>query len=135
MQRTVDKQHRFGKVAITVMSLGLLCILGVPTAARADDPGAICVLKLVAEDKVVSVLANNPQNFNLAILVPEADSISIPIRCDLLDTLALGVANQANNNINVAVQIFTSDGGLICSKGPFLLAVNGGRGVTFADCP
>jgi hypothetical protein len=32
------------------------------------------------------------------------------------------------------VQVFTGKGESICTKGPFLLQVNGGAGVTFADC-
>jgi hypothetical protein len=102
--------------------------------AKADDPGNICVVQIVAEGEVLSILADQPTNFNIAVLVPPSKSTNVPVTCDLMSTLSLAVANQKNNNINVAVQVFTNDGVLICSKGPYLLSVNGARGITFADC-
>jgi len=102
--------------------------------AKAQQPGEICVVQIVAEGEVLSILADQPENFNIAVLVPSGKSTNVPVPCDLMSTLSLAVSNQKNNNINVAVQVFTNDGVLICSKGPFLLPVNGGRGITFADC-
>jgi hypothetical protein len=135
MRKTVDTKPSHWTVVIAVVSLSLLCSLAAPRFAGADCPGCICTLKIVAEDKVVSILTNNPQDFSLAILVPPADNINVPILCDSLGTLALGVANQSDQNINMAAQIFTNEGGsAICVKGPFLLAVNGAVGMTFADC-
>jgi hypothetical protein len=133
----IKEETRQGRwiVVMAVVCLSLLWSLSVPMPAKAADPGNICVVKIVAEGEVLSILADQPQNFNIAVLVPPGKSTNVPVTCDLLDTLSLGVSNQKNNNINVAVQVFTNDGVLICSKGPFLLPVNGGRGITFADCP
>jgi hypothetical protein len=136
MRNTVDTKPRHWMIMLIVVSLSLLWSLGVPMLASADNSNSICVLKIVAEANVVSILTNDPTNFGLAILVPEADNVNVPILCNSLGSLALGVANQADHDINVAVQIFTHQGGTaICSKGPVLLAVNGGTGMTFADCP
>ena len=121
-------------VVISVVSLSLLWSHGVPSVARAQEAGNICVLQIVAEGEVLSIVADAPDNFNVAVLVPPDKSTNIPVTCDLLNTLSLAVSNQKNNNINVAVQAFTNDGVLICAKGPFLLPVNGGRGITFTDC-
>ncbi len=135
MRKTVDTKPRRWMVVIAFMSLSLLWSLAMPRFARADCPGCICTLQIVAEDNVFFNLTATPENFSLAVLVPPADNINVPILCDSLGTLALGVANQATQSINVAVQIFTNQGGsAICVKGPFLLAVNGGIGMTFADC-
>jgi hypothetical protein len=121
-------------VVLTMGSLILLWSLSVPSVARAQQPNNICVLQIVAEGEVLSIVTDQPQNFNIAVLVPPGKSTNVPVTCDLLSTLSLAVSNQKNKNINVVAQVFTNDGVLICSKGPYLLSVNGGRGITFADC-
>jgi hypothetical protein len=121
-------------VVITVVSLSLLWAFAMPSIAKAQAPGAVCVLRLVADNEVLGIVVDTPENFSIAMPLPVDRDVNVPIPCDRLDSIALGVSNQKNTNVNVAAQVFTSDGGLICSKGPVLLPINGGTGMTFADC-
>jgi hypothetical protein len=134
MRNKGDTMLRRWMVVIAVLSLSLLWSLSVPSMAKAQAPGAICVLQLIADGEVLGIIADSPQNFNLAVALPQDKNVNVPIQCDRLDSLALAVSNQKNSNTNFVAQVFTHEGGLICSKGPFLVSVNGGRGVTFADC-
>ena len=124
-------------IAIMAVSLSLLGLVSIPLAEAQTGAGTVCVLQITADGSVLSVLVDQPQNFNIAVLVPEDKDkkVNIPITCESLETLGLGVTNQKNTNVNFSVQVLTNQGALICSKGPFLLAVNGGRGVVFSDCP
>ena len=119
---------------IAVVSLSLLWSHGVPSVARAQEAGNICVLQIAANGKVLSTLVDTPQNFSVAVLVPEAQKANVPVPCDLLNALGLAVANQEAHETTVNVQVFTNEGVSICVKGGFTLPVNGGRGATFADC-
>ena len=119
---------------IASVSLMTLCLMGTFSISGAQAPGAVCVLRLVAEGEVLGVLADAPQNVNTAVLIPTDKDVNVPVLCDQLSTVALAVTNQNDTNVNFAVQILTHEGNPICTKGPFLLPVNGGTGVTFADC-
>jgi hypothetical protein len=119
---------------IASVSLITLCLMGTFSIASAQAPGVVCVLRLVAEGEVLGVLVDAPQNSNTAVLLPADKDVNVPVLCDQLSTLGLAVTNQKNTNVNFAVQVFTNQGSPICTKGPFLLQVNGGTGVTFADC-
>jgi hypothetical protein len=134
MRNKADMSQRGWTVVIAVVGLSLLWSLAVPSTARAQGPGAVCVLKLVADNEVLGVLVDAPQNFSTAIPLPLDTNVNVPIPCDRLASLALAVSNQIGSNVNVAAQVFTHNGVLICSKGPILVPVNGGTGMTFADC-
>ena len=134
MRNKEDLSQHGWMVVIAVVSLSLLWSLAVPSTAKAQAPGAVCVLKLVADNEVLGVLVDTPQNFNIAIPLPLDTNVNVPIPCDRLASLALAVSNQISSNVNVAAQVFTHNGRLICSKGPILVPVNGGTGMTFADC-
>lgn len=134
MQNEKDMRQWGWMVVTAVVSLSLLWSLAVPSMAKAQAPGAICVLQLVADNEVLGIIVAPPENFNVAIPLPLDTNINVPIPCDQLGSLALAVSNQNSNNVNVAAQVFNHKGKLICSKGPFLLSVNGGTGMTFADC-
>ena len=121
-------------IVITVVSLSLLWSLAVPSFARADCPGCICTLKITTDGNVVSTLANKPVGFTTVVLVPPSEDVNVPILCDSLESLALGVANQTDQAVTVNLEIFSNEGQSICTKQSFSLPVNGGRGVTFADC-
>jgi hypothetical protein len=121
-------------LGLAALSLTILWSLGGPSVVSADDPNALCVLNVVAEGKVFSIMVNQPQDFSIALALPIGTDVSAPVPCDNVETLAVAVANQTNNNVNVAMQIFAHDGTSICSKGPFVVAVNGGRAFTFTDC-
>jgi hypothetical protein len=134
MGKNLISQCYKGVFVLASLSLWVFWSLGVPSIVSADDPAALCVLNVVAEGKVLSIVVNQPQNFDVAVALPISNNVSAPVPCDTIGTLAVAVANQDNTNRNVAMQLFTHEGTLICAKGPYLLAVNGGRGVTFADC-
>jgi len=121
-------------VVLAVLGVSIIAAINIAPVAAQTGPGSVCVLQIVAEGEIFSVLVDQPQNFNLALAIPKDKNVNVPIPCDSLSTLALGVSNQKKNNVNVATQVFTQGGELICAKGPFLLDVNGGRGITFADC-
>jgi hypothetical protein len=137
MQNTVRKKRSWWIVVIMAVSLSMLGLVSIPLAEAQTGAGTVCVLQITADGPVLSVLVDQPQGFNIAVLVPEDKDkkVNIPITCESLETLGLGVTNQKNVNVNFAVKVLTNQGASICSKGPFLLPVNGGRGVSFSDCP
>jgi hypothetical protein len=127
------KSSRWMPIIVGV-SLMTLCLMGTFSISSAQTPGGVCVLRLVAEGEVIGVLVDVPQNSNIAVLLPKDKDVNVPVPCDQLSTMGLAVSNQKDTNVNFAVQVFTHQGDPICTKGPFLLQVNGGQGVTFADC-
>ena len=129
-----DMRQRVWMVVVAVVSLSLLWSLAVPSMAKAQGAGTVCVLQLIADGEVLGIVVDTPENFNIAIPIPLDKNINVPIPCDRLGSLAVAVSNQKNKNVNVVAQVFTHVGELICSKGPFLMPVNGGTGMTFADC-
>ena len=42
----VDTMHRCWTMGVTVVTLSLLWSLGMPAVTGADEPGAVCVLKI-----------------------------------------------------------------------------------------
>jgi|SRR5215813_6773414 len=121
-------------IVMAVLGLSSLAIIGLPHAAAQTGPGSLCVVQIAADGGVLGVLVDQVDAFNIAVLVPEDKKMNVPVNCSSLETLGLGVTNQKNTNVNVTVEVLTNNGEMICSKGPFLLAVNGGRGFTFSDC-
>jgi hypothetical protein len=136
MQNTMGKKRSWWIVVIMAVSLSMLGLVSIPLAEAQTGASTVCVLQITADGSFLSVLADQAQNINIAVLVPEDKDkkVNIPITCESLETLGLGVTNQQNKNINIVVQALTHQGVSICSKGPFLLPVNGGRGVSFSDC-
>jgi hypothetical protein len=122
-------------VVRAVLTLTMVWLLSWPWSTSADNPGAVCVLKVVSKNhEILSVVVNEPQNFNIAIPSAIDKAVNIPVLCDGLQTLGLAVANQNAKNTQVTAQVFTHDGTLLCSKGPFPLGGHRSQGVTFSDC-
>jgi hypothetical protein len=137
MKKDIGTRRRRWIVMLTVLSLTVLWSFGGFSVARADNPNAICILQIAsaqAGGKIFSVLTNQPQNFNVAITLPLSKIVNVPLPCDGVATLALGMANQTNNSVNVAIQLFTTDGVSFCSKGPFTVPAHGAYGTIFSDC-
>jgi hypothetical protein len=134
MRGAVGMMHRCWKVWITVVSLSLLWLFGMPAVTSAQQPGAICVLKIATDGRVFSILVDTPLNFNAALTLPLSKSVNVPILCESLGSLALAVANNEAHPTTLNTQVFTHDGVSFCVKGSFKVPVNGARGVTFADC-
>jgi hypothetical protein len=134
MRNKGDMSQRVWMVVVAVVSLSLLWSLAVPSMAKAQGPATVCVLQLIADGQILGIVVDNSDSPNIAIPLPLGKNINAPIPCDRLGSLAVGVSNQTSKNVNVVAQVFTHVGELICSKGPFLMPVNGGTGMTFADC-
>ena len=134
MRRMADMMRRCWTMGIAVVTLSLLWSLGMPAVTGADEPGAICVLKVVADGRLLSILVDTPQNFNVAVLIPKDKNVNVPILCESVSSLALAVANEEAHVTTFSAKVFTHDGISICVRGGLEVPVNGARGVTFADC-
>jgi hypothetical protein len=134
MSKVVHLMHCGCRVIITVISLNLLLALTVPDVLHAEAPGAICVLKIDGNGRILGTIVDKPENFKIAVVLPWRRTINIPIPCNSLGSVALGVANNEPRPSIFHTKIFTHDGVLFCDKGDFEVQVNGARGVTFSDC-
>jgi hypothetical protein len=122
-------------ITTIVLTLTVLWSFGGLWLASADDPGAICVMRIASDtNPIFNVLVDQQHDFNFAVSTPARKVIKVPVRCDMLETLALGVANQGDSTTKLTVKLYTNAGGLFCSKGPFDLAAHGSQGVIFSDC-
>jgi hypothetical protein len=106
-----------------------------PFVANAIGPGTVCVLQFgAAGGQVLGVLVDQPQNFNIAVLVAADKNVNVPITCDSLDTLSVAVANQKNFWTEVTALLFTNEGELSCFVGQFSVPPNGARGFLLSGC-
>ncbi len=98
MERKPETKYSRWIITIIALSLMVLWSFGGPWVASADDPGAICVMRLASNTTpILSVIVDQPNDFNIAISTPARKVIKVPVRCDMLETLALGVANQGDS--------------------------------------
>lgn len=103
-------------------------------AATLSQP-QVCVVQVVASGEVVSGFVNNPTDPTLAVLVPPATATNVPVSCQELTSIGLGVANQEASPVSVQIGVFTHQGTALCTRGPFTLSEHGARGVVFgSDC-
>jgi hypothetical protein len=121
---------------LTILGLIILAAISIPSVARAEGPGTVCVLQIQSTGAVLGVLVNQPTDFSIAVLVPEdPDKITnVPVTCDILATFALAVANQKNSRVTVTTQVFNNQGELICSHGSIDVPKNGARGIVLSAC-
>jgi hypothetical protein len=82
----------------------------------------------------MAIVVDDSRDIDIAVVVPRDNVTNLPIRCMDLDRLGVAVANQESFQVTVRTNIYTNKGELKCSKGPFNLNANGGRGVNFQDC-
>ena len=134
MRKSGERLHRRRLIVITGVVLSLLWSMSMVSVSSAQAPGAVCVLKIDANGRIMGILVDQPNNFNIAVLVADFMSVRAPVLCSGLNSLALAVANQEAHNTAFRVELFTHDGESFCFKDGFGLQVNGGTGVTFADC-
>jgi hypothetical protein len=105
-----------------------------PPLPIANQP-QVCVVQVVANGAVVSEFANHPTNPTLAVLVPPATATNVPVSCQDLMSIGLGVANQEVSPVSLQITVFTHQGTALCTRGPFTLSEHGARGVVFgSDC-
>jgi hypothetical protein len=104
------------------------------TSAQEEGPATVCVLQMAATGDVMAIIVDDSRDIDIAVVVPRDNVTNLPIRCMDLDRLGVAVANQESFQVTVRTNIYTNKGELKCSKGPFNLNANGGRGVNFQDC-
>ena len=106
----------------------------VSDAATSSQP-QVCVVQIMASSAVLSGFVNHPTDPTIAILVPPATATNVPVICQELTSLGLGVANQESSAVSVQITVFTHQGTSLCTRGPFTLSEHGARGVVFGtDC-
>jgi hypothetical protein len=136
MKQSEGMGHNRWIRGLTILGLIILAAISIPCAASADGPGTVCVLQIQSTGAILGLLANQPTDFSIAVLVPEdPDKITnVPVTCDILGTLALAMANQTNSRVTVTTQVFSNQGELICSLGSMGVPKNGARGIVFSGC-
>jgi len=89
----------------------------------------------MASGAVLSGFVNNPTEPTIAVLVPSETATNVPVSCQDLTNIGLAVANQEPSPVSLQITVFTHQGTALCTRGPFTLPENGGRGVVFgSDC-
>jgi hypothetical protein len=123
-------------LALVICSLGLVGSVCIPAVTAAQTAGAVCTIRIFADGELLSVFTLPPTHFALAALVPADKDVVVPVLCDDLDSVGLGVASQEKSKeVTFDARVFDHDGIPFCDKGPFTLSPRGGTGVTFASCP
>jgi hypothetical protein len=103
--------------------------------AATSSPPRVCVVQIMASGEVMSVFADDPTHPDITVLVPPENATNVPVSCQDLTSLGLAVANQEAFPVNLRITVFTHQGTLLCSRGPFTLREHGARGVVFgSDC-
>jgi hypothetical protein len=104
-------------------------------AAATASPPQVCVVQIKASGEVVSVFADDPTHPAMAVLVPPENATNVPVSCQDLTRLGLAVANQEPSPVSLQITVFTHQGSLLCTRGPFTLSEHGAKGVVFgSDC-
>jgi hypothetical protein len=121
-------------LVVTAFSLTLLW--SVSAYAQEEGPGTVCILQLEGTGDLLATIVDDTQHINLAILVPRDNVSNVPVRCQdiALERLGAAVANQEAFDISFSARVLNNKGELQCTRGPFTLKTNGGRGIAFKDC-
>jgi hypothetical protein len=119
-----------------VTAFSLVLLWSVSAYAQEEGPGTVCILQLQASGEILATVVDDTQHINLAVLVPRDNVSNVPVRCQdiALDRLGAAVANQESFDIAVTARVLNNKGELQCTRGPFTLKINGGRGIAFKDC-
>jgi hypothetical protein len=92
-------------------------------------------VQIMASGAVLSTFVDHPITPSLAILVPTETTTNVPVSCQDLTSIGLAVANQEASPVSFQLTVFTHQGALLCTRGPFTLPEHGARGVIFgSDC-
>jgi hypothetical protein len=122
-------------LVVVICSLTLVASMSIPAVATAQTAGAICTVRVSGNGLLMSVFTLLPSNLAATAAIPADKDVVMPMLCDDLDSLGLGVANQEKSKeVTVDVQVFDHNGFMFCDKGSFTLRPWGGLGVTFASC-
>jgi hypothetical protein len=123
------------RLMAVLATLSLSLLWSASAYAQTQGPETVCVLQVVATGNVMVVVVDDTRDVDMAVLVPPDNVTNLPIRCVDLDRIGLAVANQESFNVSFSAHVYTNNGELKCSKGPFRIEANGGQGVAFSDCP
>jgi hypothetical protein len=121
-------------LALVAFSLSLAWSMG--AYAQEEGPGTVCILQVEATGEIFTTIVDDTLDIDLAVLVPRDNVSNIPVRCQEIaqERMGAAVANQEPFDISVLVRGFNNQGELQCTRGPYTLAVNGGRGFAFKGC-
>jgi hypothetical protein len=110
--------------------------MSVASVATAQGAGSICTIRIFGNGNLVSVFTMPPTNFAVTAFVPTDTDVLVPVLCDDLSLVGLGVASQEKDkSVTFNVRVFDHKGIIFCNKGGFSVPPRGGTGVTFAACP
>jgi hypothetical protein len=125
---------RWGLVVV-ICSLTLVASMSIPAVATAQTAGAVCSIRVSGNGLLMSVFTLLPTNLATTATVPADKDVLMPVLCDDLDAIGLGVANQEKSReVTFDVQVYDHTGIKFCDKGLFTLFPQGAAGVTFASC-
>jgi hypothetical protein len=131
--KCMSKQQSW--LVLACLGLCLLVTMSVPALATAQGAGSMCTIRIFGNGNLMAVFTLPPTNFAIAALVPPDTDVVVPVLCDDLGQLGLGVASQEKNKtVTFNVRVFDHNGIIICNKGGFSIPPRGGTGVTFASC-
>jgi hypothetical protein len=120
-----------------VMIVFSLIVVGAMSAyAQEEGPRTVCIIQVQASGEVLTTIVDDTFDIDVAVVVPPDNLTNIPVRCQDIEQerLGLAAANQEPFEVSLNVRVYTNKGVLICTRGPFTLDVNGGRGVAFDNC-
>jgi hypothetical protein len=119
-------------IVVTALSMSLLW--SVTANAQDEGPGTVCILQVSATGDVTTVIVDDTRDIDIAVPAGRDNVTNVPIKCEDLDRIGIAVANQEPFIVTFTTSIYTNKGEPKCTKGPFNLQVNGGRGVSFQEC-
>jgi hypothetical protein len=124
-----------GWAAVSIV-FSLIVVGPMSAYAQEEGPQTVCIIQVQASGEVLTTVVDDTFDIDLAVVVPPDNRTNIPVRCQDIarERLGLATANQEPDEVVLNVRVFTNKGELLCTRGPFTLNVNGGRGVAFDNC-
>jgi hypothetical protein len=122
--------------AAVIIVFSLIVVGPISAYAQEEGPGTVCIVQVQATGEVLTTVVDDTFDIDLAVVVPRDNLTNIPVRCQDIarERLGLGAANQEPFEVSLNVRVYTNKGELVCTRGPYALNPNGGRGVAFKDC-
>jgi hypothetical protein len=122
--------------AAVIIAFGLMVVGPISAYAQEEGPGTVCIVQVQASGEVLTTVVDDTFDIDVAVVVPRDNFTNLPVRCQDIaqERLGLAAANQEPFEVSLNVRVYTNKGELVCTRGPFALDPNGGRGVAFKDC-
>jgi len=130
------KAMTFRSWAAVILAFSLILVGPMSAYAQEEGPRTVCIVQVQATGEVLTTVVDDTLDIDVAVVVPPNNLTNIPVRCQDIEEerLGLAAANQESFEVTLNVKVYTNKGVPICSRGPFTLDVNGGRGVAFDNC-